>query len=49
MSLEHSLEYCAGDECLEVTPDVVRVRKVVLDARDRAKVRTKEKSADANV
>ncbi|SER75889.1 GTP-binding protein [Propionibacterium cyclohexanicum] len=47
MSLEQSLEYCAGDECLEVTPETVRVRKVVLDARDRAKVRTRAKSQDA--
>ncbi|MFT8395813.1 translational GTPase TypA [Propionibacterium sp.] len=47
MSLEQSLEYCAADECLEVTPAVVRVRKVVLDARDRAKVRIKAKSHDA--
>lgn len=47
MSLEQSLEYCASDECLEVTPDVVRVRKVILNARDRAKLRTKAKTQDA--
>jgi GTP-binding protein len=46
MSLEQSLEYCAADECLEVTPDAVRVRKVLLDARDRAKVRIRAKNRD---
>ena len=48
MSLEQSLEFCAADECLEVTPDAVRVRKVVLDARDRAKVRIRNRNQDAN-
>ncbi|SPF68044.1 Translation protein, beta-barrel domain [Propionibacterium ruminifibrarum] len=48
MSLEQSLEFCAADECLEVTPDAVRVRKVILDARDRAKVRIKNRSQNAN-
>ena len=48
MSLEQSLEFCAPDECLEVTPDDVRVRKVTLDARDRAKIRIKARSQDAN-
>jgi GTP-binding protein len=47
MSLEQSLEYCAEDECLEVTPDAVRVRKVLLDQRDRAKVRIRAKARDA--
>ena len=45
MSLEQSLEYCAADECLEITPDVVRVRKVLLDARDRAKARNRAKNS----
>ena len=48
MSLEQSLEFCAADECLEVTPDAVRVRKVILDARDRAKVRIRNRNQDAN-
>ena len=47
MSLEQSLEYCAPDECLEVTPTEVRVRKVILDARDRAKVRIRAKADNA--
>ncbi|HET7305601.1 MAG TPA: translational GTPase TypA [Segeticoccus sp.] len=37
MSLEQSLEFCREDECVEVTPDGVRIRKVLLDQHDRAK------------
>src|SRR6201991_240349 len=37
LSLEQSLEFCREDECVEVTPDSVRIRKVALDANDRAK------------
>ena len=44
MSLEQALEYCAADECLEVTPAAVRVRKVALNSHDRAKARTRAKA-----
>jgi GTP-binding protein TypA/BipA len=37
LSLEQSLEFCREDECVEVTSDAVRLRKVVLDQNDRAK------------
>ncbi len=37
LSLEQCLEFCRDDECVEVTPDAVRIRKVHLDAHDRAK------------
>jgi GTP-binding protein len=37
LSLEQCLEFCREDECVEVTPDAVRLRKVVLDQNDRAK------------
>ena len=37
LSLEQSLEFCREDECVEVTPDYVRIRKVHLAAADRAK------------
>ena len=43
MSLEQSLEYCAADECCEVTPKIVRIRKVVLDMAARAKLRNRAK------
>lgn len=36
LSLEQSLEFCRDDECVEVTPEAVRIRKVVLDQRERA-------------
>jgi len=45
MSLEQSLEYCAADECLEVTPAVVRIRKVALAGHERAKLRSRAKAA----
>ncbi|HET8560097.1 MAG TPA: translational GTPase TypA [Marmoricola sp.] len=38
LSLEQCLEFCREDECVEVTPDTVRIRKVVLDKNDRAKI-----------
>ncbi len=43
MSLEQSLEFCREDECVEVTPEAVRIRKVVLDQtlRGRAAARAK--------
>ncbi len=41
LSLEQALEYCAGDECVEVTPAAVRLRKVVLDAKERARQRAR--------
>jgi GTP-binding protein len=38
LSLEQSLEFCREDECVEVTPDAVRIRKVILDANTRGRV-----------
>ena len=37
LSLEQCLEFCREDECVEITPSHVRIRKVVLDAGERAK------------
>jgi GTP-binding protein TypA/BipA len=37
LSLEESLEFCREDECVEVTPEAIRIRKVTLSAADRAK------------
>jgi GTP-binding protein len=39
LSLEQALEFVAEDECAEVTPKNVRLRKVMLLASDRARVR----------
>jgi GTP-binding protein len=38
LSLEQSLEFCREGECVEVTAAAVRIRKVVLDQNQRAKV-----------
>src|SRR4051812_34695310 len=38
LSLEQSLEFCREDECCEVTPLTVRIRKVVLDQHQRGKL-----------
>ncbi|MDQ1696671.1 MAG: GTP-binding protein, partial [Frankiaceae bacterium] len=35
LSLEQALEFCREDECVEVTPATVRIRKVVLDGQQR--------------
>jgi len=45
LNLEQALEFCAPDECVEVTPDAVRVRKAELDARLRARARARAKTA----
>jgi GTP-binding protein len=39
LSLEQALEFCRGDECVEVTPETVRIRKVVLSAAERGRAR----------
>jgi GTP-binding protein TypA/BipA len=41
LSLEQCLEFCRDDECVEVTPDAVRLRKVVLSSVDREKSRAR--------
>jgi GTP-binding protein len=41
LSLEQALEFCADDECVEVTPSAVRLRKSILVAKDRFRVRAR--------
>ncbi|HZR12074.1 MAG TPA: translational GTPase TypA [Acidimicrobiia bacterium] len=43
MSLEQALEFIADDECVEITPASVRLRKVVLDASQRGRLRHSRK------
>jgi GTP-binding protein len=43
MSLEQALEFIAEDECVEVTPQTVRLRKVILDASQRGRIRNSKK------
>ncbi|MEO3822500.1 translational GTPase TypA [Actinomadura sp. B10D3] len=45
LSLEEALEFCREDECVEVTPSAVRLRKVVLDAKERERTRARTKRA----
>jgi GTP-binding protein len=45
--LEEALEFCATDECVEVAPNVVRIRKLILDSTQRGRARSREKSRDA--
>jgi GTP-binding protein len=45
LSLEQSLEFCRDDECVEVTPDAIRIRKVQLSAQDREKARGRARRA----
>ena len=47
MSLEQALEFIEGDECVEVTPAAVRLRKVMLPAMERAKQTKALKNARA--
>jgi GTP-binding protein len=39
LSLEQALEFCADDECVEVTAAAVRLRKIILDAKERGRAR----------
>jgi GTP-binding protein len=41
LSLEQALEFVREDECVEVTPTSVRLRKVILDQSQRARARKK--------
>jgi GTP-binding protein len=46
LSLEQALEFCREDECVEVTPVNVRIRKVVLDQTQRARETARRKHAN---
>ena len=44
LTLDEAMEFCGGDECVEVTPDGIRVRKVILNATERNRARSREKA-----
>jgi GTP-binding protein len=44
LSLEQALEFCREDECVEVAPAAVRIRKVTLDAGERQRSGRKTKA-----
>jgi GTP-binding protein len=47
LTLEECLEFAREDECVEVTPEVVRIRKVVLDQTERARALSRSKKQNA--
>ncbi|WP_020105442.1 translational GTPase TypA [Nocardia sp. 348MFTsu5.1] len=49
LELEAAMEFCTDDECVEVTPEVVRVRKVNLDSNTRARERSRTKARNQSV
>ncbi|MGO1173564.1 MAG: EF-Tu/IF-2/RF-3 family GTPase, partial [Actinomycetaceae bacterium] len=47
LTLEESLEFTADDECVEVTPEIVRIRKVILDSTERGRAAARSKRQGA--
>jgi GTP-binding protein TypA/BipA len=47
LSLDQALEFLRDDECVEATPESVRLRKVVLDKTDRVKVARRARTVSA--
>ncbi len=47
LTLEECLEFAREDECVEVTPEAVRIRKVELDATARGRAAARLKRQDA--
>jgi GTP-binding protein len=47
-SLEHALEFISDDECVEVTPKVVRLRKVTLPQAERGRMRGRLRDQNAS-
>ena len=44
MTLEECMEYIQHDECIEVTPKNIRMRKTILDEEDRKKASRSSKA-----
>ena len=45
LTLEESIEFASEDECLEITPEIVRIRKTVLDRMTRGRAAGRAKKA----
>src|SRR5690606_7570993 len=43
LSLEQALEFIREDECVEITPEAVRIRQVILDAATRGRMAARAK------
>ncbi len=48
ISLEESLDFANEDECVEVTPEAIRVRKIILSREDWYKWRAKQRRQNNN-
>jgi GTP-binding protein len=48
LNLEQALEFCREDECIEVTPKHVRIRKTILDQNERARNVGRSKKVNAS-
>jgi GTP-binding protein len=46
MSMEQALEFCREDECIEVTPATVRLRKVIFDQTERGRAASRAKKSN---
>ena len=46
LNMEQALEFCREDECIEVTPATVRIRKVVLDQNERGRSASRAKKSN---
>ena len=46
LNMEGALEFCREDECVEVTPAMVRIRKVILDQGERGRNASRAKKAN---
>ena len=44
LTLDEAMEFCGQDECVEVTPESIRVRKVILSATERARALSRMKA-----
>src|SRR3954452_14690730 len=45
LSLDQALEFLREDECVEVTPDVIRMRKAILDRTERVRAGRRARAA----
>jgi GTP-binding protein len=46
MTLEECMEYIQQDECIEVTPKKIRMRKVILDEDERKRTNKSMKTEE---
>ena len=47
LSLDEAIEFCDDDECVEVAPEAMRVRKIILNATERGRARSRAKQKNS--